>query len=455
MPSNEMATLSPVAGPGRLGQATAVEQSRAVAEVLAAVRVAQDCPRDVRRAERAMLEACSSPTLADRAFYAFPRAGGAVSGPSIHLARALAAIWGNVQYSVDEMRRDDEALQSEMKAWAWDVENNVRVSATFIVPHMKDTKQGIKPLAELRDVYENNANNGARRVREAIFALLPPWFSEQAIERCRATLAKGDGRTLPERIDAALESFRKWNVEPVQLEVRMGRPTHRWTAHDVVQLGILWQSINRGELDVDVELPRVGVTADELAEPAAPAAPVQHVDMRTPEQPATVPAGEGTTTVAAGVVVLASDAQWRAVNARFLELGVTGVGKAAARRAVICHILKRDIPDPREVTDGDVKMILDNLTGDPGHRLVAHVLDWRTAPPATEAAPNDEQTPAEQGAADLRDVEAAEAAERERLEAQAAAVDPTADPQPGWNDPPPPAPDVPEAPAEDHQGWSE
>ncbi len=59
-------------------QATAVEQARAVAEVAAAVQVAQQFPRDITRAIERMRQACSQKSLADRAFYSLPRAGGRV-----------------------------------------------------------------------------------------------------------------------------------------------------------------------------------------------------------------------------------------------------------------------------------------------------------------------------------------------------------------------------------------
>lgn len=44
---------------GGITQTTAVEQSRAVAEVQAAVVVAQQCPRDLARAEADMLASSS------------------------------------------------------------------------------------------------------------------------------------------------------------------------------------------------------------------------------------------------------------------------------------------------------------------------------------------------------------------------------------------------------------
>ena len=92
----------PVTAPAT--QATAVEQARAVAEVAAAVQVAQQCPRDMRRAWADMQEACSRRGLADRAFYDVRNRG---RGPTVHLARELARIWGNMDYGVHELSRDD------------------------------------------------------------------------------------------------------------------------------------------------------------------------------------------------------------------------------------------------------------------------------------------------------------------------------------------------------------
>ena len=44
---------------------------------------------------------------------------------------------GNVQYGINELRRDDSAGESEMRAWAWDVQNNTRSVRSFIVPHAR------------------------------------------------------------------------------------------------------------------------------------------------------------------------------------------------------------------------------------------------------------------------------------------------------------------------------
>lgn len=250
--------------PGRVGQGTAVEQTRAAAEVLAAVQVAQQMPRSIQAAVSQMRESCKQKQLADRAFYSYRRGGQTVTGPSIHLARELARCWGNVQYGLVELRRDDDYAQSEMQAFAWDVQTNTRNSSTFIVPHKRDTQSGPKVLTDGRDIYENNANNGARRVREAIFAVLPPWLVEEAKTLCYATLENGGGVPLAKRIANAIEKFGDIGISLDQLETKVGRSSNRWTEHDAAQLGITYTSIQRGELRADEEFAPEKVTVAEV-----------------------------------------------------------------------------------------------------------------------------------------------------------------------------------------------
>ena len=248
----------------RTSQATAVEQSRAVAEVQAAVVVAQQVPRDIGTARTAMQQSCSQLRFAERAFYRYPRGGAVVTGPSVHLARELARCFGNVQYGISELRRDEANRESEMLAWAWDVQMNTRASQTFIVPHKRDTKDGTKALTDLRDVYENNANMGARRLREAIFSILPTWFKEEAIDLCQQAMHKGDGKPLEERITGAIAAYDALDVSADRLVQKLGRPRDKWNEYDIAQLLITHRSIQRGEVTVEDEFPPQRVTAAEL-----------------------------------------------------------------------------------------------------------------------------------------------------------------------------------------------
>lgn len=289
----DRAPMPVVPSPGRVGQGTAIEQSRAAAEVLAAVEVAQRFPRDVQYARAQMIDSCKQKFLADRAFYRFPRAGGNVSGASVHLARELARCWGHVQYGIVEMRRDDEFGQSEMQAWAWDVQTNTRVSSAFIVPHLRDTKQGPSQLKELRDIYENNANQGARRVREQIFAILPPWFVEEAKELCQQTLRDGGGVPLAQRITDGIRGFQRLGVTVEQLETKVGRGKDRWDEHDVAQLGVIFASINRGEVRKEDEFPPPAATEEEILAARSALAQAVPAVKAQPVDPAGQVPGEG------------------------------------------------------------------------------------------------------------------------------------------------------------------
>ena len=232
-------------------QATLVEQQRAIAEVQAAVVVAQQCPRDLARAEAEMREACGRTALAERAFFRVTNRG---QGPSVHLARELARVWGNVQYGVKETRRDDAAGVSEVLAFAWDVQTNTRSDRSFVVPHqrMKDGKR--VPLIDLTDVYLNNQNIGARAVRECIFTVLPTYFVEMAESLCRDTLRDGDGKPLTERVNEMVAwAGANFGVKVGQLEERLGKRRGQWDAGDVAQMRVTFLSIQRGETTVDEE----------------------------------------------------------------------------------------------------------------------------------------------------------------------------------------------------------
>jgi hypothetical protein len=250
-----------------VGQATAVEQARAVAEVAASVDLAMRSPRNPADAVRRMHEACDVPGLAKRGFYSFSRGGSAVQGPSVHLLRELARSWRNIAYGIAELARDDRKGESQMIAFAWDIEANVRSSAVFIVPHERDTKGGRKPLVDLRDVYENNANQGARRVREMIAAVLPTWYVDEACERARKTLAHGGGVPLDRRIATIVALYdERFRVSQQQLADHLGRAVDRWSGVDVAALEVLGRSLDSREIALDeVFAPATGPAIAEQA----------------------------------------------------------------------------------------------------------------------------------------------------------------------------------------------
>lgn len=254
--------------PARVGQATAVEQSRAVAEVLASVELALRMPRDPVVAVETMRRACGIKGLAERAFFSYRRSGSNITGPTVHLARELARCFRNIAYGVAELDRDDAGGQSQVIAFAWDIEANVRSSTVFVVPHARDVDGKVKPLTSLRDVYENNANAAARRVREQIFAVLPQWYVDEAVALCRDTLTTGGGVPLERRIATLVSTFdERFRVSQAQLVEHLGRPADKWTPTDVVTLEVLGRSLTNGEQHVD-EVFTVEATSSAIREQA-------------------------------------------------------------------------------------------------------------------------------------------------------------------------------------------
>jgi hypothetical protein len=241
--------------PSHISQSTVVEQTRAAAEVIAQVTAARDLPRDVQAARAAIVDACQLDEFAAAAFFRYPRGGSTVTGPSIYLARALAGAWGNFDYGIKELARDDTTGRSEMLAFAWDMQTNTRNSIGFFVPHMRDRKSGPEPLIDLRDIYENNANMGARRLRAAIFAVLPPWYTQLAQATCRATIRDGGGKPLQERVAAMLSKFRALQVTEDDITRKVGRPASKWTTDDLADLTVTYTSLQRGEVTRGDEFP--------------------------------------------------------------------------------------------------------------------------------------------------------------------------------------------------------
>lgn len=235
-----------------ISQATAIEQSRAVAEVQAAVIVAQNVPRDMQRAIAEMRESCGRMAMAEQAFYAVPNRG---TGASVHLARELARIWGNIEHGSHELRREDDAGVSEVQAFAWDKQTNTRTSRTFIAPHERMKGGARQRLTDLGDIQNNNNNVAARAVRECILNVLPRWFTEEAQNICRNTLEHGEGKPLSQRIDEMVNAFKGIGISGKQIESKLEKKRGQFDAGDVAQMGIVYTSITRDGLSKDEVFP--------------------------------------------------------------------------------------------------------------------------------------------------------------------------------------------------------
>jgi len=226
----------------------AVEQQRAIAEVQARMIIARANPRDPIRAMEKILNACTRPTLAERAAYQFARGGSDIRGPSIRLAEAIAQSWGNLASGIKEIARHGEF--SECVAYAWDLETGFYDERQFQVRHWRDTKRGGYQLTDERDIYELIANFGQRRKRAVLLTVIPGDVAEAALEQCERTLhARAD--TSPEGIRRLVEAFAEFGVTPGQIETRIQRRLEAIRPAQIVSLKSVYNSLRDGMSNVE------------------------------------------------------------------------------------------------------------------------------------------------------------------------------------------------------------
>lgn len=220
-------------------------KTRQAEEVKAAIFMAKQFPRDQQASFNRIMQACQRKKLAEEAEYEFPRGGSKVSGPSIRLAEVLAQNWGNIDYGLIELEQRNG--ESQVMAYAWDMETNTRRQMTFTVRHERKAKGSINRLEDPRDIYEMVANQGARRMRACILGVIPGDIVDAALERCRQTLKEGYSEPLADRVRKALQQFHeKYGVTTEMIEKYIGCKAESFTENDYLRLGNIWRALRDG-----------------------------------------------------------------------------------------------------------------------------------------------------------------------------------------------------------------
>ena len=128
------------------------QESKQLSEIKGKMFLARQFPRDPEQSLQNVLMECKRPKLAEAAQYEYPKGDSVVTGPSIRLVEVLARHWGNIDSGVAEI--DTHSDHTVVKAYAWDLENNVSDEKTFTVQHVRTTKRGSYKLTDERDIYE-------------------------------------------------------------------------------------------------------------------------------------------------------------------------------------------------------------------------------------------------------------------------------------------------------------
>ena len=244
--------------------------SRQAQEVQAAMVIAKRFPRDEVEAFNRILLSCKRKSLAESAMYEYPRGGSKVTGPSIRLAEAIAQNWENIDFGITELEQKNG--ESQVMAYAWDLETNSRQTKIFSVPHVRSTKKGNAPLTDPRDIYEMVANQGARRLRSCILGIIPGDVVEAAVKECQKTLVLGSDKPLIDRVRDGIRLFEeKFSVTQEMIEKYIGCKCEAFSENDMIRLNNVYRSLRDGmasrEQYFDLPSPEISESGSEVQDP--------------------------------------------------------------------------------------------------------------------------------------------------------------------------------------------
>lgn len=220
--------------------------SRQAQEVQAAMVIAKKFPRNEVESFGRIMKACQRKSLAERSMYEYPRGDTRVTGPSIRLAEAMAQSWGNIDFGIIEL--EQKSGESQVMAYAWDLETNTRQTKVFSVPHIRATKKGGNTLLkDPRDIYEMVANQGARRLRACILGVIPGDVVESAVAQCEKTLMGDSREPLADTIRAVAGTFEaEYGITVPMLEKFIGCRIESFTMQNLIRLKKVYVSLKDG-----------------------------------------------------------------------------------------------------------------------------------------------------------------------------------------------------------------
>jgi hypothetical protein len=235
----------------KIQQVDAVElmEASARAEYDVQIATAKKFPREVKRAvDNAIAIVTMDKETASSCGYALPRAGKNISGASVHLARILAAEWGNLRVEAKVVNITETQVVSQ--AVCFDLEKNYAVKVE--VRKSIVGKRG-RFTEDMITVTGNAAN--AIAYRNAVFAVIPKSVIDKAYKASRDLIVGdlSDEAKLIKKRKQILDGFKEtYGVSESEVLKVMGLNTINQIKQDeIIQLIALAQAIKDGDTTVD------------------------------------------------------------------------------------------------------------------------------------------------------------------------------------------------------------
>jgi predicted Zn-ribbon and HTH transcriptional regulator len=221
-----------------------------VAEIESQIATAKRYPRDIKIfKERLMSMANLDQETAEGCYYALPRSGKAIDGPSVRLAEIALACYQNCVAEADVLMEDERFIYA--MGQCRDLENNIAVRIK--VRRRITTKEGKRYNDDMIAVTANAAC--AIALRNAIFKVIPGAYIKPVFNKVKQT-AVGEAQSLANRRAEVIARLTKFGVtEDRILRVLNRRSIEEVTFDDVAILIGLSTAIKDGDTTVEGAFP--------------------------------------------------------------------------------------------------------------------------------------------------------------------------------------------------------
>jgi hypothetical protein len=221
------------------------------AEVDTQITTAKRYPRSLHAFTAQALEmATFNEEIAGGCFYALPREGKTISGPSARLAEIVLSAWGNIRADAKVVDIGETMITAE--AMCWDLEKNTAIRVQ--VKRRITNKYGKRYSDDMIVVTGNAACSIA--LRNAVFKVIPNVFTQSIYEAARK-VAIGDAETLANKRQALVDYFGKMGITPDRVFAVVGKQHVEDIGLDeLATLRGLATAIKDGDTTVDEAFPQ-------------------------------------------------------------------------------------------------------------------------------------------------------------------------------------------------------
>lgn len=271
-----------LAKPEMFLDSSAIVAAQERAQLDVQINTAKAYPRSVSKAKSQVLTlaTCDKET-AEACFYALPRGGKAIEGPSVRLAEIVAASYQNLRVAARVVSID--ATHVTAQGACHDLENNIAAS-TEVKRRITD-KSGRRYPEDMIVVTANAACSIA--LRNAIFKVVPSGLFRDEFNKIRQC-ADGDAKTLTETRKALMLYFKStWKVtEERVLGTIQKHGIEDVTMEDLRVLRGLATALKDGDSTVEEAFPTQNGAATLTPGRHSTKPPTAKPGAKAPEQPA-------------------------------------------------------------------------------------------------------------------------------------------------------------------------